>query len=218
MKNYFSDRMKKTRKNIVKYILELLIVAFGVFLGIYVGERNHQKKTDLNTRNAIVQIISELDSNVKRLGSAIRYHEQIGVELDSVRKSLKQSDFNSIYFNNKKFNHNNLPSWTGVGVVRLSKSIYESAKIGGVFQELNISTINLISSIYEYQEIYDEFSMATVDKMLEMDSETKTSDVIQLLSRLSKHDIIKIEKGLLNQINKNIVELERKIENKSFKK
>ncbi len=218
MKKRFSERLKRNSKYIVKYILELVIVAFGVFLGIYIGERNNQQKTDTNTKNAIFQIVSELSQNANKLEYAIGYHERIAIELDSVTGLLEQTDYNSIYFNNKKFNHNDLPSWVGVGTVRLSKTIYESAKIGGVFQELNISTINLIASIYEYQDTYEEFSKSTINKMLEMDSKTKTSDVIQLLNRLSKYDIVSIEKGLLNKIKSNVGELKKSIDDMSFKK
>jgi len=219
MNRFFSDRTKKTGKNVVKYILELLVVSFGVYLGIYVGERNSQQKTDTNTKKALTQIITELNSNTGRLKSAISYHEQIGIELDSVVSSLERDDYNTLYFENEKFNHNkSLPSWNGINTVKLSSTIFESAKIGGVLQELNISTINLISSAYEFQNIYDDLSKATVKQMMEMDSQTKTSDVIQLLSRLSKYDVVNMEKGLLNHIETNVTELKKSIENKTYNK
>ena len=211
--------MKKIAANALKYLLELMIVAFGVFLGVYISEEKNQQKTDSNTRNAITQIISELNSNSNRLKSAISYHEKIGIELDSALGTLEKSDYNSIYFQNTKFNHNrSMPSWTGIKTVKLSSTIFESAKIGGVFQELNISTINLISSVYEFQNVYTDFSDATVDRFLELDSETKTGDVIQLLNRLSKYDILNMEKSLLKRIEKNVDELEKVLENKSYRK
>jgi len=218
MKKHSSDSINKTSKNILKYILELLIVAFGVFLGIYIGEQNNQQKTDANTMNALNQIISEIDSNSERLESAINYHEKVSVEIDSAANSLEQKDYETLYYKNTKFQFIDLPSWKGMGTVQLSKTIYESAKIGGVFQELNISTINLISSIYESQNIYSDFSKAILDKFFSFDSNTKTADIFGILQMTTKYDVLRMEKKLQSEMKTIKSELEIIRDNKKYKK
>lgn len=98
-------------------------------------------------------MLAEFNLNAKRLESAYTYHQKVAVELDSATKLLNERDLNSLYYQNEKFRFQTLPSWKGFQTAFLSNSAYESAKLSGVFQELNISTINLISSVYEYQKI-----------------------------------------------------------------
>ena len=218
MKKTISDKTKNTGKLVGKYLIELLIVAFGVFLGVYIGNTNQQKKTDTNTRNTLSQIISELKSNSERLKSAIDYHHQIGIELDSMTNSFTPKQYNTFYMDNKHFSHNKIPNWNGVGTVKLSKSMYESAKISGVFQELNINIINIISGTYEYQDIYTDFSKSILDKFLEFNSATKTSDVISVLQSLTKYDILMLEKSLLKHIENNIQKLDESVKKNTYKK
>lgn len=101
-------------------------MAFGVFLGIYIGEQNNQQKTDTNIMIALTQIVSELDLNSERLASSIIYHEKVSIEIDSATNSLEQNDYETLYYKNKKFQFIDLPSWKGVGTASLSKSVYES--------------------------------------------------------------------------------------------
>ena len=218
MKQYYFDRLDRTSKSILKYSIELLIVAFGVFLGIYIGERNNQQKTDANVKDALTQIISEFDLNSDRLKHSIVYHEKVSVELDSVTNTFNDIDFGTLYYNNKKFQYNELPSWKGVGTAFLSNSVYDSAKIGGIFQELNISTIILISQVYEHQILYGELTKSTIDKLINFDSNTKTGDVVGTLGMLTKYDIASMEKSLLNLIKLSKKQLELIIRNNEFKK
>jgi hypothetical protein len=105
-----------------------------------------------------------------------------------------------------------------MGTVQLSKTIYESAKIGGVFQELNISTINLISSIYESQNLYSDFSKAILDKFFSFDSNTKTADILGILQMTTKYDVLRMEKKLQSEMKTIKGELETIRDNKKYKK
>ncbi len=219
MKILFSEKSKKVTNNILKYFLELLIVAFGVFLGVYLGEQKEQKKNETNTYNAYTEIISELKSNAKRIEDVISYHEQIAIELDSATRALSPEDYALEYlFNKDKFNFTKIPSWNGFKTARLSKTFYESAKISGVFQDLNINTIQLIASIYEEQDNYLIFSKQSFNKLVDMDSDTKIIDLIGQLERLSKFDIYQIEKYLLTRITYTVDELVKLQETKAYRK
>ena len=194
-------------------------MAFGVFLGFYIGERNNQKRTDQNTLNALTQIISELQSNAKNIEFAIEYHEKLSIELDSVTKNLTRNDYTLLFLENKeRFNFAQMPSWKGYWVGHTNSIIFESSKISGVFNEFNIETIQIIAGIYEFQEQYAELGSQSLNKLLDMDSSTKVMDVIGLLERLVKNDIYSIEKLLLQEMKKSIEELEKIKEERSYKK
>ncbi len=219
MKILFSDKSKRIFQSIVKYSLDFLIVAFGVFLGVYLGEKKERKKIENNTYNAYTEIISELKSNAQRLENVILYHEQIAIELDSTTSLLTREDYELGYFYNKdRFNFTKMPGWKGFYTAGLSKTFYESAKISGVFQELNIKTMQLIASIYEAQDNYLDFSKQSLNKLLDMDSDTKVIDVVGQLQRLSKFDIYQTEIVLLNSIVNTMKELEKLKETKAYKK
>ncbi len=63
--------MKKLGAKISKYSVELLIVAFGVFLGTYVGEWKSNQRTKKNTAKSVNFIIEELKANSQSLSEAI---------------------------------------------------------------------------------------------------------------------------------------------------
>jgi|GEM_PF-816283 len=209
----------KSLKSVSKYLIELLIVSFGVFLGFYLGEQNNQKRTNQNTLNALNQIISELESNVEIIGRTITYHEQLSIELDSVTSILEKSDYNKPFLETKeKFNFSQMPSWRGYWVANTNSIIYESAKISGVFNELNIETIRIIATVYEFQEHYKKLGNQSLNKLLDMDSDTKVMDVVGLLERLVKYDLYAQEKSILEMLKQSIQQLKKIRDEKSYRK
>ena len=218
IKQTSSGKINKVIATVMKYIFELLVVAFGVFLGIYVGEQKSQRKTDANVVNTLSQILAEFDLNAKRLEKAYTYHEKVAVELDSATELLNESDYETRYYNNDKFKFQKLPSWKGLQTASLSNSVYESAKLSGVFQELNISTINLISSVYEHQKIYADYTKTTTDKFLNYGSNVKILDIISSLELLTKYDIMRMEKYVHKEISTAKKKLAVVVKDKKFKK
>ena len=219
MKKNSAIEPKNLFKTIVKYVIELLIVAFGVFLGVYLGEQKEHKKNEINTYNAYTEIISELKINATRLEAAINYHEKIALELDSATSLLSREDYELEYlFNKEKFSFTKIPSWQGFKTAGLSKTYYESARISGIFQDLNINTTQLIANIYEAQENYLDYSKQSLNKLLNMDSDTKIIDVVGQLQHLSKFDIYQTEKYLLNNITNTVEELEKLKATKTYRK
>lgn len=208
-------KIKKTKNIFLKYILESVIVTFGVVLGLFLSDWNTQRKTDINTETTLNYIIAELESNLPTFEAAIKYHQQIGIEFDSAAKSIKDLDLDNLYYNNTSFKHYDLPSWNGMGTVAHENIVYESAKISGVFQELNISTIQKIEKIYKQLEFYEEFSKAPLDKFLEVDSQTKIVDIYRIIE-LMKYDILNAEKSVLKKLEEAIVDLKETIYNKKY--
>lgn len=209
--------MKLFKNNYAKYISEALIVAFGVVLGLFLSEWNGQRKTDNNVENTLVYITNEIESNVVKFENAINYHELIAYEFDSITASLEDKDLEALYYTNTKFKHFDLPGWKGLGTATPETIIYESAKISGIFQELNITTIKRIASIYKGLELYSKFSQSQLDQLLAINSQTKVLDVYKLIE-LMKFDMLNFEKSLLKELNVCINELREIKENDNFTK
>ncbi len=218
-KSRLKNQFLKYSKNFSKYLLDLLIVAFGVFLALYVGERNNQRKADQNTLNALTQIISELESNAKNIENTIAYHKKVSVELDSLISSLSESDQFVPYLENyEKLRFHRMPSWRGYEIAETDATFYESAQISGIFSELNIETIQIIASIYKFQKQYTDVGNLSMNKLLDMDSNTQIVDIIVLLERLVKDDIFGLENAMLAEVNGSIEKLKQIRANKSYKK
>ncbi|MEL6810964.1 MAG: hypothetical protein AAFP76_06475 [Bacteroidota bacterium] len=137
--------MKRSTKNIVKYIIEFLIVAFGVFLGMYVSEYQSEKKTQVNKEKSLKFIIEELASNMDRLQKTLDYHKVMKQSFDSIDNILLQKDLEKSYYASTKFKHTQIKGWKGVGLVGYEDVAYESAKLSGAVQEMDIELINTIS-------------------------------------------------------------------------
>jgi len=209
--------MKIFKNGFTKYFFEALIVAFGVVLGLFLSEWNAQRKSDKNVENTLIYITNEIESNVVKFENAIKYHEQIALKFDSITASLTEKDLDAIYYTNTKFKHFEIPGWKGLGTATPETIIFESAKISGVFQELNITTIKSIASIYKRLEMYAKFSQSQLDQTIAINSETKVIDVYRIIE-LMKFDILSFEKSLVNELNLCVKELREIRENNNFTK
>lgn len=204
-------------KNTFKYILEASIVAFGVVLGLYLSERNAKNKTDQNTKETLTYIVEELKANKTELENALEYHKSLSVEFDSIARSMQPSDFEEIYYKSKKFRHFWLPGWKGVGTAKIKTVVYESAKLSGVLQEINIKTIQQIAGTYQWLEDYQKISRIAEDQLLQIDADTKVADVLRVFELL-KYDISTYEKSLSGTLKIAAKELEDSIEKGNYKK
>ena len=132
--------MKKRTKSVLKYLLEFLVVAFGVFLGIYINE--WQKENNLNSEKekSINYIKKEIAQNREQLQTAIEYHKFIAQELDSISEHLTMEDFYKTYLQNNKFQYNQIKGWRGIYVARVEQTAFESAKLSGIIKEYDFET------------------------------------------------------------------------------
>ncbi|MTI41213.1 hypothetical protein [Fulvivirga lutimaris] len=204
-------------KSLFKYILEAAIVAFGVVLGLYLSEQNAQSKTNENTKVALNYIVQELRANRELLIQAKEYHKKISVEFDSLSKTATAADLEQVYYTNDKFKHFKLPGWQGVGTAKVKSIIYESAKLSGVLQELNITTIQNIAEVYETLDSYKNLSKTAMDGLLNVGASTKVADVFRVFE-LMKYDIQSFEGFLIEHLDEKADELERTLETQSYRK
>ncbi len=195
------DKVKKSTKDIFKYVLEFLIVTFGVFLGIYTSDLQNEKKTKREKEKSINYILKELENNKINVEKSIEYHQLIKSNIDSLASSLTEKDNFENYLGNKKFRHNQIEGWNGVRLADIDNTAFEGAKISGIIQEYDIELIQIISKIYKRQEVYSKFGNSLLDRMLGINSSTKVIDVfgpIQLMTT----DLLSLEKQLLKELEK----------------
>lgn len=195
--------MKITKEDFLKYGIESVIVAFGVFLGIVISEWNSQRKMNDQVDRSLNYMIEEIQANISAINNAIQYHDIIAKEFDSAISKVDEQEYFVNYYASDGFKFNSLPSWNGPGLAILESSAFESAKISGVFQELDINTIQLISKMYAQQETYSMYGQAVFDKLTDINAESKTFDVILILSVMS-YDLRYSEKGLKLYLEENI--------------
>ena len=181
--------MRPLKKQILKYLIELLIVAFGVFLGIMVSDWRTQKKTERNVSKTRGYIQEELNVNSQKLHIAINYHQHLKRSFDSISNQLPKNLHSEFYYAQTEFRFNEIPQWTGLGMVGLDNIAFESAKVSGVFQEMNIEEVQKIARVYRNIEAYSEFSKKLFEKFLSIQSDTKVIDVMSIFEIMS-HDVI----------------------------
>jgi len=200
--------MGNNKRTFLKYFFDLIIVAFGVFLGMFVSEWWGQKKMDSNVEKSLNNILNEMKSNRENIENAIDYHEKLKTTCDTLFGQLTKAEVLLPYYSNTKFKHNKIKGWRGFGFAGMEDIAFESTKISGVIQELDLDLIQLISSTYKHQKSNLGFSESTVNKMVNMDSNTKTLDVIGIIE-LIIYDGLANEKSLKNHLDNSIEELSK---------
>ena len=196
-----------TKAESFKYILELLIVAFGVFLGVLVSNWNSERKYQKSAEITVNLIIHEIENNIGSLNSSIEYLEGLKHDFDSIKKTIPKSAMYSPYFETDVFKFSYMHSWRGPGLPLLENSVYESAKLSGVFQSLSIEKLQLISSCYSVQESYSKFAESILDRLYGLNSNTKTSDAIAIIEILTG-DNLSTEKHIRERLLSSVQEIQ----------
>ena len=191
--------MKPLVKTTLKYLIEFLIVAFGVFLGIYVSELQSEKKLTTEKEKSLRFIIEELETNKSKLEQSFQYHQLIKVEIDSIAQVLSNEDLFLPYIGNGVFRHDRIKGWRGVNNANLDDTAFEAAKISGIIQEFDFKTIQRISGVYKFQYDYTEFGTSVLTKMVNLNSSSKVSDVFAGIE-LMAYDLRNYESSLIDAI------------------
>ena len=200
--------MNKTTKHIIKYLIEIIIVAFGVFLGTYFSDASAQKKLQADKERAMQIISKELAYNRKMIQEHVTYHEAIKVQIDSIFETLSEEDRLESIVKTKKFQQNQVKGWRGLLYARVQKTGFEGAKLSGVVKEFDIELIQKLSNIYSLQDIYSDFGASILNKGISMNSSAKVIDFIGV-TQLMTSDLLGLEKRLLKELDEMITVLEK---------
>ncbi|MGB3464130.1 MAG: hypothetical protein WBA74_02630 [Cyclobacteriaceae bacterium] len=201
--------MKKFLNSVVKYFLEFSVVAFGVFLGLYVSELRSEEKLTEEKQEVLSLIIQEMETNLERIRAAADYHLSMKSVIDSLNKNIDGDRAMELYFGNSSFQHNDLPGWRGVKVTEPDFTAFESAKISGILKEFDIETISKISRTYNFLNTYSNWGQKAVDKMVQINSSSRVVDMLFNMGFLTS-DILEFEKAAIKITEKTIEELKAK--------
>ena len=198
--------MSEFKKDLIKYLLEFLIVGFGVFLGMYVNESVAQNKIDREVKKSLSYILDELEGNSRQLEHTIAYHEKIKNAFQCFKANIPEEELLKPYFSTRDYKFNKIEGWTGVRLPSYENIAFEGAKISGLTSQFDIETVQSLSQIYKMLDFNGEFGRTTLDKMLEMDSESKVVDGLSIISLLTG-DILGSEIYLKQRLDEAIKEL-----------
>ena len=173
-------------------------MAFGVILGLFVSNWNEKKNIEAKVEKTLTHIVAELETNVERLDTAYVYHSRICVSIDSVLSDLPEEEFLlPVYKSN--FKHYEIPGWNGVGIPGTEKIAFESAKVNGFFEEIDIEQIQDISRAYKLLESYGQLSKAPLEKFLGLGSDSKVLDIVGILELIC-YDVKENEKYVSKKV------------------
>lgn len=192
-----------SKETIIAQLLQLLIVAFGVFFALIVNDWSASQNQRSLKEKTVELLISELEFNRTKLESSIEYHLNLKKELPLLAKELDQKRMLESILVSGGVRFNQLPSWNGPGLVGLETAVYDGAIISGVFSTLDIQKLQAISGVYSKQKEYIRLSESVINKLLSMNSETKNIDMIILLELLV-NDMTLLEKSLVSRIQTTI--------------
>lgn len=193
--------MAQNQKRIFQYLLDLLIVVFGVFLGMYASEIQSKNRINREKSKSISFIVEELLSNKASLERSIAYHQSIKVKIDSISNILTEENKFEKYFGNRVFRHTEIEGWRGVQVANFEHTAFEAAKISGIIKEYDIAFIKDISSLYTYQEKYTEFGNSILSRMINLTSSSTVLDAFGSLE-LMVVDLLQFETFILTKFEK----------------
>jgi hypothetical protein len=198
--------MKISNTQIGKYLLELFIVSFGVFLGMVVSDWDYERSMKKKTEQTRLYLIHEIKENVEKLDQAIDYHAGLVPITDSLFKNLGEGALYQPYFesDNQVFK---IPGWQGLGLAELEDVIFETSKMTQVLPEFSLRTIHLLSRSYKKQQTYQDLSRTVTNRFFEMDSKTKLIDVMGNIEMMTG-DILEAERFLLSKLNETLKLLE----------
>lgn len=193
--------MNKYTKTFLKYFAEFLIVAAGVFLGVYLSAIQSDKKLKTEKEKSQNYILEELQKNKESLEKSIAYHQAIKIELDSIYPTLSEEDFFRVYIGNDKFRFHTIKGWKGTYVAQLDNTAFEGAKLSGIIKEYNIESLQSISAVYNSQNRYNDFGNSILTRMMSLSANTKVVDVFGTIEIMTS-DLLESEKNLLIKIEK----------------
>lgn len=208
--------MGNQKNNFGAYLIESFIVAFGVFLGFYVSEWNSQKRNFENIEKSIRYITDEISGNITKIENSLDYQSKLILKIDSMKNLLNKDDLDRIYYKSEIFRINKIQNFKGLQFPNLENIMFESSKINGVFQDMNITTAQKITSLYKKQDSFIDFTEKVENKLLNLSSESKVVDVVGLVELL-KYDGINFEKSLLDDLKSTKINLENIINVGSYK-
>lgn len=141
------------------YILELLVVIAGVFIGMLVSDWNASRHLDERRDAFLRSIQSEMTENLRLLEGYEKRRKAFYLTLDSlshVPQKERQKKFRAKSFNSR------FPNWTGLGRSQFRDAMFDASKNSDVFTNLEVAVLEKLALVYNFQEnterVYEQYS------------------------------------------------------------
>lgn len=197
--------MKVWQKTALKYLLELVIVAFGVVLGFIITDWKNNRETATKIKESMALIKEELTSNRKRLEKAITYHTSLDSSLAVFIKDKPES-FLEEYIFRKSGGFGQVPGWQGTGNIPIEDFAIQSARQANLMSQYPLPLLQSINGCYNALENYQNMGDRIFSKLFEINMDTKNKDILFILELL-KGDLRNQEMRLLQVIDSTLEDL-----------
>jgi hypothetical protein len=189
-------RNRETRKTILQMLMELTLVAMGVYLGIIASNWNDQRKDARKKREFIQVLVMEISANKQKLEQANQYRHEM---LNTSNVLLQQFSSDTLAANFWEVGgFKIIPNWQGVNIPPLENSVYQSGLITNTLSGLDFTTLNEIAQVYSHQEEYKVWTRTLItDRILNVDANSTTRDVLSRIQPWA--DIISMETEWINR-------------------
>lgn len=178
------------RQKFWEYLIQIIIVVFGVFLGMLLNEWNSDRKASKEQDFALEQILNEIEEHGKWLENKIPYHDTITHIADSIMGNSDKSTLMRPFLINGGWRQ--IPQWKGTQIFPLHASAYESAKISNVLTNMDSELLGQITAYYETIDLHNQFCHHITETVFNTTSNTKFVDSISILLML-KEDLMGYE-------------------------
>jgi len=190
--------MKKKLK-VSEYLIQLILVVLGVFLGILASEWNAAKNLENNQKEVLKNIKIEIESNLKIVTSAQQNRTKFNKSLDSLYPLLTDDLLKENLFD-RNFSER-FPNWRGIGDGQVSNAMFEMAKFSNMLSSMDIDIVSQLSKTYAVQEALNNTRDTFLKKFFDFDSDAKYTDALRLMWSI-RQELGSYENKLVNEYSK----------------
>ena len=170
------------RKTWGALFLEVFLIAFAVFLGMWVSDWSASRKLRQDRKAMLRAIKQELIQNQARLEQRERPQQSFLVAFDSLQAVLTETNKQEPFYD-RSFRER-LPGWTGIGSTNQDNSMFEAAQYSQVLIGMDIELLGRLSKTYRLQENLNDLHHTYLDRFYGIDSTTRYGEVIRLVNQM----------------------------------
>lgn len=178
------------KKKIGELIFQIIPVMIGVYLGFVASNWSQSNQRKSESKIMVSNILSEIESNQKRLENAIDYHT---ILRDSSR-----------FYSNTIGGLKSRPQYfRGTRLTKLANSAYMTGTQTGIINELPLEKIQRLNNLYTFQDDYNEFGTLIMSSLINKDFSGKgegLNEIVRFLS-VTMTDIVIKESDLIEGYN-----------------
>lgn len=174
------------KKKFGYFVLEIIPVMIGVFLGFMVSNWAESRKKTSQKKVLTTNIISEITENKKKIENVIEYHAMLR---DSSR-----------YYSNNFQSGQSINFFSGVSTASLTSSAFETGIQTGLINEFSLDELREINELYTRQHSYENLTnilfTGVINVMINWDNDDVGNQKLLEFLSMSMTDFV-IQENLL---------------------